>query len=85
MARFHLSPNLATSREEFLGVITRGAETIINSSDEWVPITPVSSVPLASTLTDDDIQGTMQHGEERTAELNAQETLNLEDLSNFKI
>ncbi|KAN0078484.1 ISWI, HAND domain containing protein [Tylopilus felleus] len=46
----------AVSKEELLNMITHGAETIINSSDDM--------------LINDDIEAIIQHGEERTTELN---------------
>ncbi|KAF9445740.1 hypothetical protein P691DRAFT_709798 [Macrolepiota fuliginosa MF-IS2] len=61
----------AANKEELLEMITHGADKIINSAENM--------------LVDDDIEGIIQRGEERTAELNSKyEGLNLEDLSNFK-
>ncbi|TEB28250.1 transcription activator snf2l1 [Coprinellus micaceus] len=61
----------AANKEELLEMITHGADKIINSADQM--------------MIDDDIDAIINRGEERTAELNSKyETLNLEDLSNFK-
>ncbi|RXW13423.1 hypothetical protein EST38_g12430, partial [Candolleomyces aberdarensis] len=61
----------AANKEELLEMITHGADKIINSSD--------------AMMIDDDIDAIINRGEERTAELSTKyETLNLEDLSNFK-
>ncbi|KAJ2912122.1 hypothetical protein MD484_g8283, partial [Candolleomyces efflorescens] len=61
----------AANKEELLEMITHGADKIINSSD--------------AMMIDDDIDAIISRGEERTVELNSKyETLNLEDLSNFK-
>ncbi|KII93122.1 hypothetical protein PLICRDRAFT_130653 [Plicaturopsis crispa FD-325 SS-3] len=61
----------AANKEELLEMITAGAEKIINSNDDF--------------MINDDIDQIIQRGEERTQELNSKyETLNLEDLSNFK-
>ncbi|TFY75848.1 hypothetical protein EWM64_g8166 [Hericium alpestre] len=61
----------AANKDELLEMITHGAEKIVNASE---PI-----------MIDEDIDAIIHRGEERTAELNTKyETLNLEDLSNFK-
>ncbi|KAJ7180493.1 P-loop containing nucleoside triphosphate hydrolase protein [Mycena filopes] len=61
----------AANKDDLLDMITHGADKIINSTDEL--------------LINDDIDAIIQHGEERTVELNSKyEGLNLEDLSNFK-
>ncbi|EIN12993.1 SNF2 family DNA-dependent ATPase [Punctularia strigosozonata HHB-11173 SS5] len=63
--------NKAASKEELLEMITHGAEKIVNSND--------------NLMVNDDIETIIQRGEQRTAEINSKyETLNLEDLSNFK-
>ncbi|TFY81497.1 hypothetical protein EWM64_g2517 [Hericium alpestre] len=61
----------AANKDELMEMITHGAEKIVNSSE---PI-----------MIDEDIDAIIHRGEERTAELSTKyETLNLEDLSNFK-
>ncbi|KAF8915438.1 SNF2 family N-terminal domain-containing protein [Mucidula mucida] len=63
----------AANKDELLEMITHGADKIINASAD------------DATLFNDDIDEIIQRGEERTMELNSKyETLNLEDLSNFK-
>ncbi|KAF5332495.1 hypothetical protein D9611_005470 [Ephemerocybe angulata] len=58
------------NKEELLEMITHGVDKIISGDDQMI---------------DDDIEKIINRGEERTAELNSKyETLNLEDLSNFK-
>ncbi|KIM31883.1 hypothetical protein M408DRAFT_327281 [Serendipita vermifera MAFF 305830] len=61
----------AANKEELLDMIQHGAENIVNSSN--------------SMLIDDDIDVIITRGEARTAELSSKyDTLNLEDLNNFK-
>ncbi|KAF6749248.1 P-loop containing nucleoside triphosphate hydrolase protein [Ephemerocybe angulata] len=58
------------NKEELMEMITHGVDKIISGDDQMI---------------DDDIEKIINRGEERTAELNSKyETLNLEDLSNFK-
>lgn len=62
----------AANKEELLEMITHGADKIINAASD-------------DTFINDDIDEIIQRGEERTIELNSKyESLNLEDLSNFK-
>ncbi|KAG8942747.1 hypothetical protein FRC04_003517 [Tulasnella sp. 424] len=65
------NPNKAANKEELLDMIQHGVERIVNSGD--------------NLMIDEDIDGIISKGEERTAEMHRKyEALNFEDLSNFK-
>ena len=78
----------ATNKEELLEMITHGADKIINSNDECVLQCVKRGYSYRShtrLMVNGDIEAIISSGEERTMELNSKyETLNLEDLSNFK-
>ena len=69
-------------------MITHGADKIINSNDECVLQCVKRGFPYhchSRLIVNGDIEAIISSGEERTMELNSKyETLNLEDLSNFK-
>jgi len=70
-------------------MITHGAEKIINSNEEYVHrhffLKKTVHLLHCRLVVNADIDAIIQCGEERTMELNNKyETLNLEDLSNFK-
>ena len=82
-------PSTAANKEELLEMITHGADKIINSNDEyvtkWLYYSQNTEFMLARLMINDDIDAIIQHGEERTQELNSKYAgLNFDDLNNFK-
>ncbi|RPA78581.1 putative SNF2 family helicase/ATPase [Ascobolus immersus RN42] len=68
----------AASKDELLSMIQHGAEKIFSSNKEG------GIVMAKASMTDDDVEELLKHGEERTAELNARYSkLGLDDLQKF--
>ncbi|KAL7273752.1 chromatin remodeling complex Adenosinetriphosphatase [Rhizina undulata] len=66
----------AASKDELLSMIQHGADAVFKSAKERDAI--------SQTMTDDDIDAILKHGEERTAQLNARYAkLGLDDLQKF--
>ncbi len=69
----------AASKDELVNMIQHGANEVFESKGA------MGALASKSDLTDDDIDAILQHGEERTRQLNAKyEKLSVEALENFK-